>query len=93
MFNGFPFVPYDPGRNSLHLGVAPTDGQAGCGELTESAMYPTTKWILIVISVLAVLASVVLLKYPGSKEAAEIFEWARTILPPLATLILGFHFI
>ena len=55
-------------------------------------MYPTTKWILIVIALLAVLASAVLLMYPASTEAAEIFEWARTILPLLAALVLGFHF-
>jgi hypothetical protein len=64
----------------------------GGGNIVEAAMYPTTKWILIVIAHLAVVASAVLLMYPASTEAAEIFEWARTILPLLAALLLGFHF-
>jgi hypothetical protein len=42
------------------------------------------RWILISIVALAVLACRMLLKSPGSKEAALIYEQAHTILPPLA---------
>jgi hypothetical protein len=38
------------------------------------------------------LACGVLLRWPGSKEAQTIFEQARTILPPMVTLVLGFYF-
>jgi hypothetical protein len=41
---------------------------------------------------MAVLAGVDLMAFPGSKEAAEIFNWLRTILPVLAGLVLGFNF-
>jgi hypothetical protein len=55
-------------------------------------MDSTIKWILIVLTLLAVLAGVDLMAFPGSKEAAEIFIWSRTILPLLAGLVLGFYF-
>jgi hypothetical protein len=52
----------------------------------------TIKWILIVIVLLAVLAGTDLMAFPGSIEAAEIFDWSRAILPLLAGLVLGFKF-
>jgi hypothetical protein len=55
-------------------------------------MDSTIKWILIVLTLLAVVAGAVLMAFPGSKEAAEIFDWSRTILPLLASLVLGFYF-
>jgi len=42
--------------------------------------------------VLAIWTVFIYLRYPASKEAANVFEFAKTILPPLATLILGFYF-
>ena len=55
-------------------------------------MDSTIKWILIVLTLLAVLASADLMAFPGSKEAAEIFNWSRMILPLLTGFVLGFHF-
>jgi hypothetical protein len=61
-------------------------------ELDPTKLLSFARWILISIAVLAILACTMLLKYPGSKEAALIYEQARTILPPLVTLVLGFYF-
>jgi len=30
--------------------------------------------------------------FPGSKEVAEIFEWARKMMPLPAGVVLGFYF-
>jgi hypothetical protein len=46
------------------------------------------KWILIVLTLLALLASADLI----ANQAGEIFNSARTILPLLARIVLGFHF-
>jgi hypothetical protein len=67
-------------------------GNPGGGEVAEAMVYPTIKWILVVVALLAVLASADLQMYPGSKEVAEIFECSRTILLFLAFLVLGFQF-
>lgn len=48
--------------------------------------------ILMALVFLVLLACGVLLRWPGSKEAQTIFEQARTILPPMVTLVLGFYF-
>jgi hypothetical protein len=48
--------------------------------------------ILMALAILVILACGVLLRWPGSKEAQTIFEQARTILPPMMTLVLGFYF-
>ncbi len=61
-------------------------------ELEPLKLLSFARWILIAIVVLAVLSCAVLLMYPGSKEASEVFEQARAILPPLVTLVLGFYF-
>ena len=55
-------------------------------------MQTTIKWILIVLVLLAGYAAVVLMAFPGSKEAVEIFDVSRTILPLLAGIVLGFYF-
>jgi hypothetical protein len=54
-------------------------------ELDPIKLLSIARWILISIVALAVLACRMLLKSPGSKEAALIYEQAHTILPPLAT--------
>jgi hypothetical protein len=51
-----------------------------------------SKWILIVLTLLALLVSASLMAFPGSNEAAEIFNCSHTILPFLAALVLGFYF-
>ncbi len=61
-------------------------------ELDPIKLLSFAGWILVSIAVLAILACAVLLKYPESKGAALIFEQARTLLPPLVTLVLGFYF-
>ena len=48
--------------------------------------------ILMALVFLVLLACGVLLRWQGSKEAQTIFEQARTILPPMVTLVLGFYF-
>lgn len=53
-------------------------------ELDPIKLLSIDRWILISIVALAVLACRMLLKSPGSKEAALIYEQAHTILPPLA---------
>jgi hypothetical protein len=55
-------------------------------------MDSTIKWILIVLTLMALLASASFMAYPGSHEAAEIFNFSGTILPLLAGIALGFHF-
>jgi hypothetical protein len=50
------------------------------------------KWILLVITLLSVSVVTIYLHYPGSKEAANVYDLAKTILPPITTLILGFYF-
>jgi len=55
-------------------------------------MDSTIKWILIVLTLMALLASAIFMAYPGTNEAGEIFNCSRTILPLLAGIALGFHF-
>jgi hypothetical protein len=55
-------------------------------------MDSTIKWILIVLTLLALLVSANSMAFPGSNEAGEIFNCSRTILPLLAGLAFGFHF-
>jgi len=55
-------------------------------------MDSTIKWILIVLTLLALLVSANLMAFPGSNEVGEIFNCSRTILPLLTGLALGFHF-
>ncbi len=55
-------------------------------------MCPATKWILIVIAILAVFASADIMMYPGSKETAEIIESVRTTLAVLAARVLGLQY-
>ena len=55
-------------------------------------MDTTIKRILLVLVLLFGLASADLMAFPGSKETAEIFDCARTILPLLAGIVLGFYF-
>lgn len=69
-----------------------TQNLEGPKELDPLKLLSFAQWILICIASLAVLACTIFLKYPGSKEAGLIYEQARTILPPLVTLVLGFYF-
>lgn len=61
-------------------------------ELDPAKLLFFAQAILITIVACALLACFVFLRYPGSKEAAVVFEQARSILPPLVTLVLGFYF-
>jgi len=54
-------------------------------------MNSTIKWILIVLTLLALLVSANLMAFPGSNEAGEIFNCPRTILALLTGLALGLH--
>ncbi len=54
-------------------------------------MEATIRWALIVIVVLYVLSSIVFVAFPGSAQAAEIFDVSRTVLPLIGGIVLGFH--
>ena len=61
-------------------------------ELDPQKLLSFAQQILMVLVLLMCLACGVLLRWPGSKEAQTLFEQARTILPPMVTLVLGFYF-
>ena len=61
-------------------------------ELDPQKLLSFAQQILMVLVFLMFLACGVLLRWPGSKEAQTLFEQARTILPPMVTLVLGFYF-
>lgn len=55
-------------------------------------MYRTASCFMIGITVMAVLACAEYVRFPGSKAAAEIFDWSRTFLPMMAALVIGYVF-
>jgi hypothetical protein len=61
-------------------------------DLDPQKLLSFAQQILMVLAFLVLSACGVLLRWPGSKEAQTIFEQARTILPPMVTLVLGFYF-
>lgn len=76
-----------------------TDLEPGIGEAKElppqdRARLKIAGWVLGSLAVLTVLAGGVYVYAPENRlEAAkQIFEFTKTIVPPIATLVIGFYF-
>lgn len=78
-----------------------TEQLKAAGELTEQPTEPNAKQRLgLAYAILAgcavglVLAGVAVLAVPESKQeqADSIFEFSKTVFPPIITLVIGFYF-
>lgn len=56
----------------------------------EREKFQLAKWILLGIGILFASGAGALYRRPA--EAQEIFEACKTILPPIATLVIGYYF-
>jgi hypothetical protein len=58
----------------------------------QKARMGMAQWALGVTALLFVAASSAYVALPGVAAAKDVFETAKVVLPPIATLILGFYF-
>jgi hypothetical protein len=60
----------------------------------EKARLVIAGWVLSVLAVIFVLSGGVVIFGPECriKEAKEVFDFVKTIAPPIATLVIGFYF-
>jgi hypothetical protein len=56
----------------------------------EREKFQLAKWILLAIAILFASGAGALYRRPS--EAKEIFEACKTVLPPIATLVIGYYF-
>ncbi|HKQ53495.1 MAG TPA: hypothetical protein VJT74_14055 [Pyrinomonadaceae bacterium] len=78
--------------------AAPEDWGAGTRPVVRIALEPfgerekfqLAKWILLAIAILFASGAGALYRNPTN--AKEIFEACKTVLPPIATLVIGYYF-
>ena len=57
----------------------------------EEIKFSLAKWLLFGVAILFVFGSIIRLLY-NENGGVDIFESCKTILPPIATLVIGYYF-
>ncbi|MBF0311545.1 MAG: hypothetical protein HQL56_18695 [Magnetococcales bacterium] len=61
-------------------------------DVTPKDILSLAKGILGVAALLALVSCGVYVYLPENPASKEVFEYAKTILPPIVTLVIGFYF-
>ena len=78
-------------ENFNEFGEEPNNVEAPIWEgITPKDKFIFAKWVLLIVAILFLLGGIALMINPTNGEC--IFDACKTILPPIATLILGYYF-
>lgn len=58
--------------------------------VAERERFQLAKWLLLGVGILFILGALAQLTY--EQQGGPIFETCKTVLPPIATLVIGYYF-
>lgn len=86
-------------RGALPETVNLTDLEKDAGSAVEMSPQERARlslalWVLSFLGLIFVLSAAALIMGPGDRveQAQTVFEFVKTVAPPIATLVIGFYF-